>query len=93
MGANGTISAGCRRESLAKVDMPTRKEKILAALEAGPEDGMTAREVMQALGYTDMNSVRPRLSDLDREGKVIQAGKREDVLTGINTTVYKIVAK
>nr|DAT54200.1 MAG TPA: Z DNA-binding protein [Caudoviricetes sp.] len=54
---------------------------------------MTAREVMQALGYTDMNSVRPRLSDLDREGKVIQAGKREDTLTGINTTVYKIVAK
>ena len=93
MGANGAISARCRRESLAKVDMPTRKEKILAVLEAGPEDGMTAREVMQALGYTDMNSVRPRLSDLDREGMVIQAGKREDTLTVINTTVYKIVAK
>ena len=57
MGANGAISAGCRRESLAKVDMLTRKEKILAVLEAGSEDGMTAREVMQALGNTTVYKI------------------------------------
>ena len=87
MGYNGAISADCGRESHAKTDKATRYAQIVAVLERGPK---TAREVMTALGYTDLNAVRPRLTELDRMGRIRQIGKEYDPVSERNVTVYSL---
>ena len=42
----------------------------------------TDRQVMEALGFTDMNSVRPRINDMMKMGLLIEVGSRNDTLTG-----------
>lgn len=83
----GMISTLTRRESHAKVDKFTRKAKILVALQAGP---MTARCVMQVLGYSDLNSVRPRLTELVHEGLVVEAGTVWDPISERNVVLYAL---
>jgi hypothetical protein len=43
---------------------------------------MTDREVMHALGYCDMNAVRPRITELIQAGALHEAGERTDPATG-----------
>lgn len=83
----GVIATLTRRESHAKVDKFTRKAKILVALQAGP---MTARCVMQVLGYSDLNSVRPRLTELVHEGLVVEAGTVWDPISERNVVLYAL---
>lgn len=83
----GVIATLTRRESHGKTDKQTRKDQILAALKAGP---MTARCVMQVLGYSDLNSVRPRLTELVHEGAVIEAGALWDDVSKRNVVVYAL---
>ena len=83
----GVLSTITRRESHAKVDKFTRKAEILVALQAGP---MTARCVMQVLGYSDLNSIRPRLTELVHEGAVIEAGVLWDDVSKRNVVVYAL---
>lgn len=40
--------------------------------------GETGREIAHALGFDDMNSVRPRISDLFKKGLIIYGNKRKD---------------
>lgn len=73
------------------LDRPvSRKEAILTVLRSAPAP-MTARQVMRALGYSDMNSVRPRMTELWQEGKVGIAGKVKDDVTGKRTVLYEAV--
>ena len=83
----GVLSNITRRESHAKVDKFTRKAKILVALQAGP---MTARCVMQVLGYSDLNSVRPRLTELVQEGAVEEVGMLWDEVSERKVSVYAL---
>lgn len=83
----GVLSNITRRESHAKVDKFTRKAKILVALQAGP---MSARCVMQVLGYSDLNSVRPRLTELVQEGRVVEAGTVWDPISERNVALYAL---
>ena len=83
----GVIATLTRRESHAKVDKFTRKAKILVALQAGP---MTARCVMQVLGYSDLNSVRPRLTELVQEGAVEEVGMLWDEVSERKVSVYAL---
>lgn len=83
----GMIATLTRRESQGKTDKQTRKDQILTALKAGP---MTARCVMQVLGYSDLNSVRPRLTELVHEGAVIEAGVLWDDVSKHNVVVYAL---
>jgi len=46
------------------------------------EHALTDREVMQALGFTDPNSVRPRITELLDGGFIREAGTTVDSLTG-----------
>lgn len=39
---------------------------------------LTDRDVKDVLGYTDMNYVRPRISELIHEGKIIECGTEVD---------------
>lgn len=52
---------------------------------------MTAREVCSKLGSDDMNYVRPRLTELVQMGKIEIIGKKKDVITNRNTSVYQVV--
>lgn len=83
----GVIATLTRRESHGKTDKKTRKDQILTALKAGP---MTARCVMQVLGYSDLNSVRPRLTELVHEGAVVEAGVLCDEISKRNVVVYAL---
>jgi len=43
---------------------------------------VTDRDCMSALGFTDMNSVRPRITELVKAGVLREAGEVEDRITG-----------
>lgn len=83
----GVLSNITRRESHGKTDKKTRKDQILTALKAGP---MTARCVMQVLGYSDLNSVRPRLTELVHEGYVVEAGTVWDPISERKVVLYAL---
>lgn len=74
-----------RRESHGKVDKATRYQQILGVLNRP----MTAREVMQALGYTDMNTVRPRLTELCALRRIKETGLKFDPATNRRVTVFE----
>lgn len=82
-----SITEETRRESNEKTDRETRYKKILAVLEPGVE--MTAREISYALQYSDLNAVKPRLTELRGLGKVLAVGKKYDKITDRNVTIYK----
>lgn len=83
----GVIATLTRRESHGKTDKQTRKDQILTALKAGP---MTARCVMQVLGYSDLHSVRPRLTELVHDGIVEETGVLWDEVSKRNVSVYAL---
>lgn len=93
---------GERRQSLAKskkITKETRHEAYItrpvarkdAVLEALGDEALTARQVMQRLGYTDPNTVRPRLTELMDAGEVEVCGKALDLGTGITVSMYRRV--
>jgi len=43
---------------------------------------LTDREVLDDMGFRDMNCVRPRITELIRGGKLIEVDRRKDGLTG-----------
>lgn len=80
------ITHETRRESFEKTDRATRRSIILAAL--GDEE-LTAREILKRIGFSDMNFVRPRLTELMQSGRVEAAGKKWDKITERNVTVFR----
>ena len=83
-----SIPCETRRESYRRLEPGTRRQQILWALERyGP---LTARECAAALGYSDLNAVRPRLTELYKQGLVETTGKRIDKLTALPVTEYRI---
>lgn len=81
------ITIETRRESHQKTEKPKRYDEILTVLTAGKE--LTAREIAYALRYSDLNAVKPRLTELCRKGTVEAVGKKYDPLTQRNVAVYR----
>ena len=64
-----------------KADLFEKREiKILSALRCAKD--LTDREIMLALGFSDMNAVRPRITDLIEDGVVEKTGDKLDPVTG-----------
>ena len=85
------IARANRRESW--LERPaTRAEAILAVLRASPAP-LTARQIVYKMGLSDMNSVRPRLTELWNAGKVRIVGKAKDGMTGKSTSLYEAVER
>lgn len=57
-----------------------RALKIMDWLELNPRK--TDREVMLGLGFTDMNSVRPRITELVEAGMLVEVGEKACPMTG-----------
>jgi predicted ArsR family transcriptional regulator len=74
-----------RLESFILTDKPKRRAEILSAL----TKPMTARQLAYKLGYSDLNAVKPRLTELMRDNKVKAVDKVKDGLTGRTVAVYE----
>ena len=48
------------------------------------------RECMAGLGYTDMNSVRPRITELIQVGILREVGNRTDPITGKRVRLVEV---
>jgi hypothetical protein len=64
-----------------------RAGEVHATLLAGGP--MTDRQVMAALGFTDPNQVRPRITELKDADWVIEVGKAKDPETGKTVRVVR----
>lgn len=85
----GEITNYCRRESNTQTDKKTRCEAILNAWEGE----MTAREVRDKLmPNADMNAVRPRITELCKDGCLVECNKKYDYATGRYVTCWKKVS-
>ena len=82
---NTTISKECQLESWGKFDTSKRCKMILDAM----DKPMTAREIAYKLKFSDLNAVKPRLSEMKKRGTVEVVGKSYDALTMRNVSVYR----
>lgn len=53
----------------------------------------TDREICYSLGYSDLNSTRPRVSEMIDSGELIEVGKVIDHVTGRKVRISKIRVK
>lgn len=85
-----------RAESNESVNKEKRYKQILGILEGSGSDGMTAKEVaveMHRRNYTpsaERNFSAPRLTELQKAGKVEAIGKTKCRYTGKTVAVYVI---
>lgn len=52
--------------------------------------GLTDREIMKRLGFTDMNAVRPRITELIDRGIVEECGDVKDSVTGMTVRLVRL---
>lgn len=69
-----------------KPKLPTLREQVLTLVTNAGTVGLTASEVIAATGELDY-SIRPRLTELKKAGKVLASGKRKNS-RGSNETVF-----
>ena len=82
---NTTIPKECQLESFKKLDNAKRCRMILSQL----DKPRTAREIAYRLGFSDLNAVKPRLSEMKARGTVEVTQKEKDSITNRNVSVYK----
>lgn len=80
-----SITTETRREAFLMKPTP-RQTDILTIL---GDRAMTAREIAAAMCFSDLNAVKPRLTELKQNGAVEAVGKAFDMVTGRNVAVYK----
>ena len=83
------IEQETRLDSLHKVDRKRRCFQIREVLKNNKE-GMTAREISKALGFSERNYVAPRLTEMKIRGEVEVVGKSYDYETDRMVSVYKL---
>jgi predicted HTH transcriptional regulator len=60
-----------------------RSERAAAVLAVIREQGpMTDRQVMRALKFSEPNAVRPRITELVKDGALVEVGSVRDEITG-----------
>lgn len=83
------IGEECRNESYISVDKKTMQKLILNILS---NKELTAREIKIRGHFNDMNSVRPRLNELKKNGKIVVIGYKTCDYTGKKVSVFKAVS-
>lgn len=71
------------------LNLPRLQKAVLAVIRAAGSRGATCDEVAQALGWVRWR-VRPRTSELRRDGRIMDSGGRRDSLAGIASIVWVI---
>jgi hypothetical protein len=65
------------------------RARVLAEFGKHPIAGATADEIAQALSASVL-SIRPRVSELNRSGEIVQTGARRKNESGLSATVWRI---
>ena len=81
-----SITEETRLESYISTPTSERKQMILTIL---GDRQMTARMIAYALGFRDLNAVKPRLTELKKEGRVVVVGKAYDEMTDRRVAVFQ----
>lgn len=86
-----SVTQETRRESYyeSRVAAPTMRRIIYGALKKN--GASTSDELMEMLGLSDPNSVRPRLTELRQDGLIEATGKKPSKRTGRSLAVYEVV--
>jgi hypothetical protein len=71
-------STTCFKETIS--ERSKRRGEILDAFKKADRP-LSDREILQMIGRSDMNSVRPRITELVHEEMLIETGKIRDILT------------
>lgn len=79
------ITLETRQESYIKTETGERRRLILSVM----DKPMTARQIAYRLGFKDLNAVKPRLSEMTRDGTVETVGKAYDEATERSVAVYR----
>ena len=86
--AKSQVTAETRREAYERRPAD-RKKMILECMGTG---AMTSRQIALALGFgSDMNAVRPRITELLSEGKITVDGKALDQVTNRHVALYRAI--
>jgi hypothetical protein len=78
-------------EAFDDLDVKTRREIVRKVYEQRYPSELTDREVMTILGFTDPNRVRPRITELKQQNKIVEVRKIYDPET--RSSVRKCKAK
>ena len=81
----GIVTEETRRESHGKTRKRRRYEMILDNWVGS----MTAREIGAKLGFIDLNAVKPRITELTKQGFLYEDSRRFDALTGRTVTTWR----
>lgn len=81
------ITHETRKEAYETAPRLIRRQAVLEAL---GKDRLTAREIMSKMGFTDPNSVRPRVTELMQDGIIEACGKKKDAVTRKTVAIFKI---
>lgn len=79
-------------EAYRKIDLNERERLVLAALDAHKEPPTSyelAQYMYEAGTAIDLNSTRPRLTDLKNKGVVEKTNKRQCMVTGNTAYVWR----
>lgn len=79
------VTKETRLESYIKRPV-TRANEILNVM---GDERMTARQIATKMGFSDLNAVKPRLTELKKQGLINAVGKALDLTTGRNTAIYE----
>ncbi len=79
-------------EAFKSLDSNLIINRIRKLYESSP-NSMTDREVATALGYTDMNAVRPRITALILNGHLSEVGSARDPLTRKRVRVVTVFGR
>lgn len=82
-----SITSETRLEAYDRVDPKSARMKITKLLT--DEGAMTSSEIMERMGVSNPNHVRPRLSELKADGVIRAVGKRKNQY-GANEAVWEI---
>lgn len=72
--------------------LPRLQRAVLAVIRDAGSRGATGDEIAQALGWERFR-VRPRTSELRRDGRIVDSGARRDSLSGIASIVWVVPSK
>ena len=80
------ITKETRLESYLQRPVSQRQNMILEAL---GDDEKSARMIATELGFSDLNAVKPRITELKQKGIIVVSGKAYDSLTKRTVALFK----
>lgn len=75
----------------SQTHLSAREQMIVARMQQDVFGEWTDRQMMNALGFTDMNAVRPRITSLVQKGILKEVGSVRDMVTGKTVRTVSLV--